>query len=290
MMIKTTTKFWESYFHTPSEFASRHFDFVLRAGHLTAARDYRVERRICSGHDLLYCLRGHGTVTFGGSRFSVGPGQLAWIDGHHPHAHQAEPSDPWELLWMRADGLALEGIGRTLGVHQNPVFSVSPAVENVFRNILVLLRELPTACEARIHAEIASLLAYLFEERHTDEEGGAEMAQSVKTVVEQMGIYFYRNWSSADLASLARMSVPNFFRSFRRSTGLSPLKWLRLRRINEAKRRLVESRDSVKEIAEQVGYSDQFYFSRDFHKHTGISPSEFRRRETGLSPQKPLGN
>jgi AraC-like DNA-binding protein len=191
---------------------------------------------------------------------------------------------------MRADGLALEGIGRTLGVHQNPVFSVSPAVENVFRNILVLLRELPTACEARIHAEIASLLAYLFEERHTDEEGGAEIAQSVKTVVEQMGIYFYRNWSSADLASLARMSVPNFFRSFRRSTGLSPLKWLRLRRINEAKRRLVESRDSVKEIAEQVGYSDQFYFSRDFHKHTGISPSEFRRRETGLSPQKPLGN
>jgi len=287
-MIKSTTKFWESYFHTPSEFASRHFNFVLRAGHLTAARDYRVERRICSGHDLLYCLRGRGTVTFGGSRFSVGPGQLAWIDGHHPHAHQADPTDPWELLWIRLDGLALGEIARTLRVHQHPVCGVSPEVETIFRKILVLLRDLPTAYEARIHAEIASLLAYLFEERHADEEGGVDMALSVKTVVEQMGIYFYRNWSSADLAALAKMSVPNFFRSFRRSTGLSPLKWLRLRRINEAKRRLVESRDSVKEIAEQVGYTDQFYFSRDFHKHTGVSPSEFRRRETGQDAQKPL--
>ena len=37
-----------------------------------------------------------------------------------------------------------------------------------------------------------------------------------------------------------------------------------MKRITEAKRRLVESDDSVKEIAEQIGYSDQFHFSRDF--------------------------
>ena len=39
----------------------------------------------------------------------------------------------------------------------------------------------------------------------------------------------------------------------------------------------------VKQIAEQVGYSDQFYFSRDFKRLTGVSPSEFRKREGGTA-------
>ena len=49
--------------------------------------------------------------------------------------------------------------------------------------------------------------------------------------------------------------------------------------MTQAKRRLVESDDSVKEIAEQIGYSDQFHFSRDFKRSTGLPPSSWRQRE-----------
>jgi AraC-like DNA-binding protein len=84
-----------------------------------------------------------------------------------------------------------------------------------------------------------------------------------------------------DLARDARMSAAQFYRSFRQEIGLSPIVYLRNQRIDQAKRRLAESIDSIKEIAEQVGYSDQFYFSRDFKKNTGVSPSEFRLRELG---------
>ena len=50
-------------------------------------------------------------------------------------------------------------------------------------------------------------------------------------------------------------------------------------RMSQTKRRLVEGEDSIKQIAEQVGYSDQFHFSRDFKRSTGIPPTEYRRRE-----------
>ena len=36
----------------------------------------------------------------------------------------------------------------------------------------------------------------------------------------------------------------------------------------------------IRRIAEQVGYSDRFFFSKDFKKHTGFTPSQFRARET----------
>jgi AraC-like DNA-binding protein len=64
--------------------------------------------------------------------------------------------------------------------------------------------------------------------------------------------------------------------------GTSPIDWLRRERITNAKRRLVESDEPVKRIAEQVGYHDRFFFSRDFKQVTGQTPTEFRNSERSL--------
>ncbi|KRV81465.1 hypothetical protein AO738_21470 [Pseudomonas citronellolis] len=50
--------------------------------------------------------------------------------------------------------------------------------------------------------------------------------------------------------------------------------WRRL--VLEAKRELAHSRQSIKAIAHDLGFSDVGYFSRFFRKHTRLSPSEFR--------------
>lgn len=46
----------------------------------------------------------------------------------------------------------------------------------------------------------------------------------------------------------------------------------------EAKRELIYSKMSIKEISEIIGFFDSSYFSRFFKKQTGISPLEFRER------------
>ena len=47
-------------------------------------------------------------------------------------------------------------------------------------------------------------------------------------------------------------------------------------KLNKAGRMLLTSELSVKEIASMVGFEDQFHFSRNFKKHFGYSPSEYR--------------
>jgi AraC-like DNA-binding protein len=47
--------------------------------------------------------------------------------------------------------------------------------------------------------------------------------------------------------------------------------------INQAKSLLKNSQKTITEIALDVGFSDSGYFSRIFHRETGISPEQFRR-------------
>jgi two-component system response regulator YesN len=65
---------------------------------------------------------------------------------------------------------------------------------------------------------------------------------------------------------------------FIKHTGEAPSKYLISLRINEAKYLLAEHHNlSVKEVAERVGYPDQFYFSRLFKQITGCTPKDYQR-------------
>ena len=61
-------------------------------------------------------------------------------------------------------------------------------------------------------------------------------------------------------------------------TGMTFLEYLTDVRINAAKVLLSETSQKVYEIAQAVGYPDQFYFSRTFKRITGVSPAEFRKK------------
>lgn len=65
---------------------------------------------------------------------------------------------------------------------------------------------------------------------------------------------------------------------FRQELGTTPIKYLQRYRVNRAKALLKEHQLSITEIARTVGFSDSGYFSRIFHRETGVSPEEFRRR------------
>lgn len=65
---------------------------------------------------------------------------------------------------------------------------------------------------------------------------------------------------------------------FKRSTGYSPLSYFSHLKIMQACEYLDHSRLKIKEIAFKLGYSDPYYFSKDFIKRMGISPKKYRNR------------
>lgn len=270
----------ESHYHTPSAAALAAFPVVMRAGHLRAASDYRVERRRSPGHDLLFCLKGAGNIRVHNRTFHVVKGELAWIYGYQPHAHWAAPDNPWELLWLRMDGAGLESLSAILSVNDQPVFTGLPrkAVTRCFRQTLRLMAKGAVHMEAHIHVIIAELMKILWDSRQQLRPVDQRCVPAeIALVLNRMNLYPHLPWTATELAKLSGVSVPQFYRRFRDVTGAAPIDWLRRERISLAKRRLRETNDSIKTIADQVGFNCPFFFSRVFKKYTGQSPSEFRR-------------
>lgn len=96
-------------------------------------------------------------------------------------------------------------------------------------------------------------------------------------------LYMQSNMSEAisveELADLIYVSKSYLSRYFKKKTGMSLIEYLRLIRVNAAKRLLVSTDTSVEEISSVIGYTSSKYFCRAFRKCTGMSPSEYRKSE-----------
>jgi AraC family transcriptional regulator len=81
----------------------------------------------------------------------------------------------------------------------------------------------------------------------------------------------------SEVAQECGLSISHFARSFKASFGVSTHRWLVQRRIERSHDLLMQTRESLSDIAEQTGFADQAAFTRTFHQIVGMSPGRWRR-------------
>ncbi|MDE8604337.1 AraC family transcriptional regulator [Marinomonas sp. RSW2] len=84
--------------------------------------------------------------------------------------------------------------------------------------------------------------------------------------------------SVAELADLTGQDVRSFTRSFQASTGFSPYAYFTFRRMEYAKRLLVDKSIMITDIALQVGYANPSKFSAAFRRIVGVTPNVWRKQ------------
>jgi AraC-like DNA-binding protein len=99
-------------------------------------------------------------------------------------------------------------------------------------------------------------------------------------LVKQAIAYLHQNYtrpiSRWEIAETVGVSEDYLSRVFHRELNISPWDYLNRYRVLQSKHLLLHTSESVGAIARQVGFKDQAYFSRVFHKVTGMSPQGFR--------------
>jgi AraC-like DNA-binding protein len=130
----------------------------------------------------------------------------------------------------------------------------------------------------QVKAALLDLLAHLLDEAQTGQAGGEDAATgSVRRAVEFMGLH-YRE-ADVDLgavADAAHLSIDHFGRVFRSEAGMTPMRYLKLVRIDQSQFLLQHTELLVEEVAREVGFEDPLHFSRVFRQVTGRSPTAYR--------------
>ena len=99
----------------------------------------------------------------------------------------------------------------------------------------------------------------------------------VARVVEYIDRNFREEITVDALAHAAAMSKRNFYRLFRQTLGLTPNAHLKQVRLTRASEMLRLSEATITEICYDCGFTDSNFFSREFRRTHGMSPTSYRR-------------
>lgn len=84
--------------------------------------------------------------------------------------------------------------------------------------------------------------------------------------------------SLTDMAARAGLGERTFLRRFRAATGMKPTEYCQQLRVTKARELLEFTRQSIEQVAWQVGYGDSGAFRKVFTRLVGVSPGDYRRR------------
>ena len=90
----------------------------------------------------------------------------------------------------------------------------------------------------------------------------------------------HRRLTIEQLAKRAAMSPSHFAHRFRDVARVSPMRYLKHVRLEQARVLLVQQGARASEVAERIGYGSLTHFTRDFKQHFGLAPGQYARSMT----------
>ena len=232
---------------------------------------------------VIVCVDGYGRCEAGGRTTVVGPGQALVLPPGRPHVYIADPARPWTIWWLHAAGTQVPELlavispdGREALVELNDTYRAVATIDDA-----IACFERDETFSRLISASGAgwTLLAQLAADVVA---GGPQRTEPVRQAQDYLRHNFAKPLSVAELARTAGLSPSHFSALFRAATGGGVVEYTKRLRMARARELLITSSRDIADIAETVGYTDAFYFSRQFRTVHGCSPSEYRREHHTL--------
>ncbi len=151
-------------------------------------------------------------------------------------------------------------------------------IESVLAELLQEYTERKGGYQARIRSYFLSLLLLLA--RHTEPQDTTELAQLDKIIqsLDYMETHYAEKVSLDELAAISFLSKRQYSRIFRSVYSMTPMEYLRSRRIQQACALLRDTNMPLAEIASVCGFTDSSHLSRCFLDSVGLTPGTYRQR------------
>lgn len=271
---------------------------VWLAGYSRLKTRYRIARRFADMHCFLLTLGGEGEVQVGERMARLQVGEWALIPAGEPLCYQLReqlseqlsepiseqlrepPSEPlsqlsseWELVWL----LLHKDSPWDAFASQSRLGCTSQQA-TLLRTIENLYAEQERHQDPLLSALLVEQLGFYLRRLLQKGEGqrrGERLALRLELLLKEA---LAEPWDIARMASALHLSERQLYRLCQQHFALAPMALLQRLRLQRAALLLASRADSVKLLAEQCGFRNEYHFSTAFKRQHGLAPSHYRHR------------
>jgi AraC-like DNA-binding protein/quercetin dioxygenase-like cupin family protein len=255
---------------------------VLFAGHEQTEPSHHVGPQVRDYYLIHHVLDGKGTFQCMGSKYDIGPGQSFIVFPGELIRYDSDSEAPWRYRWIAFKGTLADQLLSELGISQHhPVVQpVNPRrTAAQFHRMEQVLKRADTSSDLESGGIIRIVLAgYVKEDRAPLPAGKAVHSPSeeqVERAIRWLTLQYAQPISIQHIAQALGYHRTHLSKLFKQYTGISPMQYLLKIRMDRAKL-LLQEELTVEQVASSVGFADSLYFSKQFKKWHGCTPSEYR--------------
>ncbi len=242
------------------------------------SRDY-IQKR--SGgrldYQLIYVYKGTGHYFLNGEWMSLSAGNLLLFRPWEPQVYSYFAEEKPEIYWIHFTGTECESIISKYNI-QNCYIGENNSLKNLFRDIITELQLKKSLFEDIVINEFFQILITICRSRQ-QLLMPSENNFSIERLILQLNQKYMDKWTVSSMADYCKLGESYFAHTFKKHTGVSPMRFLNELRIEKARELLFSGTMNISTIASLVGYDDPLYFSRVFKKLVGIAPQNFQQNE-----------
>ncbi|MFD2670384.1 AraC family transcriptional regulator [Marinicrinis sediminis] len=257
---------------------------ILFSGISQTAAGHKIGPRLYDYVLIHYIISGKGRFEIQGQQNDLEAGDSFIIRPEQLISYQADEETPWKYVWIAIQGSGCEELLEQAGL--NPSRSVV-SIPNRNR-VITLFAKIRTAFQQQASLSALMPLGYLYlllaayKEALLDSNARKPAQADQISLVDQMIHYVSTQYtypvSIEQMAEDLGYHRAYLSRVFKKETGLTPVSFLQKVRVDKGRQLLRERRDlTIEQVAYSVGFEDPLYFSRQFKKHFGLSPTHYQQ-------------
>lgn len=234
-------------------------------------------------HELIFITGGKGHIIFPHKRYEVKDGVLLYLCPNVQYSVNIDVEDPFCFLVVHfsyvnvafnSDKWDITEDTKTLPLDTVQVLKDYYQVNNIFKKLVKDWTLKLPGYEFITKTLFQQLLIEIYKSKKRNSQNYSTSLK-VERIIEYMRTNINNRLILKDLSELVQLSSSYLSRVFKETTGYSVIEFFNKIKVDEAKELIIEGDKKVKEVAQILGFTDEFYFSRIFKKIEGISPSEF---------------
>ena len=228
-----------------------------------------------------HIVSGKGTYKVNGRQYQLQSGDTFLVYPYTEILYFADDKEPWEYYWVGFSGSDTATILHATDFSiETPVIRHNHYGDKIKKNIISIYN---ARGNEMIHTVQMTGLLYitlaLFIKGSTTVRKREETSLTyTQKAIEYICYHYSYPISIEDVAEYVGISRSHLFRCFQRHMEISPKDYLTNYRLRQACQLLKESNLSITSIAKSVGFENNLYFSKAFHKKKGITPSDYARK------------